>query len=234
MTYGNEPFEMRDRESVLELALYYKKPVTIVAKGDSMKPQIKDGDRIEVRQTLDYKIGDILIFRYRATLLVHRLVKLDWQYYCKGDNAFRIEVIPENAILGKVTCINGTEPVAWAAWMNELSLEVNRIFLLSDNDYEKTMNCSPFLFYRYTVLGFIESPIVLATNQWDSVLEEMNQLNNDEKWLLEVLYAPRELNELYIVAGDGIQEHSSSRNRINTLLTKLICNNFVLVRDQDK
>lgn len=72
--------------------------------GISMLPTFAIGDEIITRKFSTYAEGDVLVFKYEDNkILVHRLLKIKKGYYfCKGDNAFRIEIITYQDILGKV------------------------------------------------------------------------------------------------------------------------------------
>lgn len=79
---------------------------TIGVSGVSMEPTLVAGDTIRVVKG-DYKPGDILVFPYKyGELLVHRYVgKQSGRILCKGDNAFRLEDIEPEAVLGKVVSL---------------------------------------------------------------------------------------------------------------------------------
>ena len=67
-------------------------------------PILHPGDSIKVCAKDEYKVGDILVFFYKDdSLLVHRLLKVEnGRYFCKGDNAFRLEDIEKQNIVGAV------------------------------------------------------------------------------------------------------------------------------------
>ena len=57
--------------------------------GTSMEPCLLNDDIIKIASEVNYSTGDILVFTYDNTILVHRLIKIVNQfYYCKGDNSF--------------------------------------------------------------------------------------------------------------------------------------------------
>ncbi len=72
---------------------------------DSMKPQINPGDLVIVSPSPVYKIGDIIAARVGGKIFVHRVIDIDGEagvYYIRGDNAFNIDyIIPEN-VVGRV------------------------------------------------------------------------------------------------------------------------------------
>ena len=66
--------------------------MTIKVIGVSMEPTFFEGDSVTVQRSESYNIGDILVFTYKGELLIHRLLKIEnGRYFCKGDNAFRLE-----------------------------------------------------------------------------------------------------------------------------------------------
>lgn len=86
---------------------FYKKidksfEVTVI--GSSMQPILNQGDKVRINREEDYKVGDIILFRYRQEgNLIHRIIGIENGIFCcKGDNAIRIEYILPRHILGKV------------------------------------------------------------------------------------------------------------------------------------
>ncbi len=73
-------------------------------KGNSMFPVLVNGDVVDILISQDeqYHIGDILVFPYQNEgVLIHRLLKKEnGRYFCKGDNSFRLEDVPADAIIG--------------------------------------------------------------------------------------------------------------------------------------
>lgn len=76
----------------------------IIVFGSSMKPMLLNGDSIDIVQSNEYLIGDIVVFEYDENeYIVHRVVYKDKEkLVCKGDNSFRLEYIKHTNILGKV------------------------------------------------------------------------------------------------------------------------------------
>ena len=112
----------------------------ITVEGVSMNPTLWEGDRIAVGSREEYAPGDILVFAYgEEGLLVHRLVKRSGgRYYCKGDNAFRLEEITAEQIAGKILSVNGSPLPPCPPELAELSYRVSRAFLRCGFDAEKT------------------------------------------------------------------------------------------------
>lgn len=80
------------------------KPFNLTVTGTSMNPSLYENDLAKIMIEEIYEIGDILVFVYNQNeLLVHRLLEQkDDIYYCKGDNALRVEKIGHEQIIGKV------------------------------------------------------------------------------------------------------------------------------------
>ncbi|MFR5073747.1 MAG: S24/S26 family peptidase, partial [Bianqueaceae bacterium] len=81
-----------------------KKAFTVSVSGSSMEPVLYEGEHVEVLPQVAYEVGDILVYYYKQEgLLVHRLLKIqDNRYFCKGDNALRLEDVEREAIVGAV------------------------------------------------------------------------------------------------------------------------------------
>ena len=79
-------------------------PFQIKLHGVSMQPVLWDGDLIRVHPKKNLNIGDIVLFTYHDEgEIVHRIISItESAFYCKGDNAFRIEEVPLSCIVGKV------------------------------------------------------------------------------------------------------------------------------------
>lgn len=115
----------------------------IKVSGDSMYPIICEADEIIVKRDVLYNIGDVLVFFFNRHLLVHRLLKeKNGFYYCKGDNAFRLETIRKKDIVGKVIKVirDNIEltPERRDKSFIDMSYKISRIFLRNYFDVEKT------------------------------------------------------------------------------------------------
>lgn len=77
-------------------------PFSIQVAGISMLPVIANGQTVCFQKKESYKAGDNILFLYKNDeLIVHRLLRIEGGiYYCKGDNAFRIEDVRPERILG--------------------------------------------------------------------------------------------------------------------------------------
>lgn len=139
---------------ILFLQTAHAQSVEITVSGVSMNPTLREGDKILVKRAENYEAGDILVFLYKNNeLLVHRILKVKGdKYYCKGDNAFRLEDITLNQIAGKVTHRDGKELLPCPPQLVPLSYLVSRIFRKSGYNIELTKQSGIYRFYRkYTI-----------------------------------------------------------------------------------
>lgn len=121
---------------------------TISVSGISMNPTMCEGDDITVCAADSYAIGDILVFFYKEELLVHRLLKTEGDlFFCKGDNAFRLEDITYDSIAGKVMLHNKQPVSAPPPWLVPLSLQINRCFHQCGFSVEQTKQTALYRFY---------------------------------------------------------------------------------------
>ena len=83
--------------------------MTLTVTGVSMNPTMHEGDHVTVCRADSYAVGEVLVFLYKGELLIHRLIKIENnRYFCKGDNAFRLEDVTFGEIAGKVIQLNNT------------------------------------------------------------------------------------------------------------------------------
>lgn len=128
--------------------------VDIMVEGTSMNPTLHADDVVTLVSCEDYEVGDILVFIYKQEgLLIHRLLdKRDGQYFCKGDNAFRLEDITKNQIVGKVTAVNGFALPICSPRLVVLSYLVNRAFFRCRYDIEKTKQTDIYQLYEKIII----------------------------------------------------------------------------------
>lgn len=134
-------------KSVLLLRAKSGKPFDLTVSGVSMLPVLHENDTISICRKDRYEIGDILVFFYKQDeLLVHRLLKIEGdRYFCKGDNAFRLEDITEEQILGAVLLEN--DPHRSAEFIAD-SYKINRLFRKCGYDTEKVKQEPEYRLYR--------------------------------------------------------------------------------------
>ena len=135
---------------ILESQLSRGRDMDVSVVGVSMEPSLYEKDVVTVHRAESYDIGDILVFVYKNNeLLIHRLLKIKNQrYFCKGDNAFRLEDVPYEQIFGKVVKINGMDLPTVTAQQVELSYMVNRAFRKCGYNADETKKSGIYRFYK--------------------------------------------------------------------------------------
>lgn len=136
-----------EMKQILLLRSKIKKPFNLTVEGISMLPILHAGDTIAICRKDSYEIGDILVFFYKQNeLLVHRLLKIEKnRYFCKGDNAFRLEDISEDQIIGAV--LLESDPHKTSEFI-DASYRINRIFRRCKYDAELTKQEPEYELYR--------------------------------------------------------------------------------------
>ena len=153
-------------------------PVEITVEGVSMNPTLYESDIVTVKQESSYEIGDLLVFLYKGKLLVHRLLKTDGNtYYCKGDNAFRLEDVPLTDIAGKVILHNGAALAPVPSWLPALSYRVNRVFREKRYNVEQTKKSGTYRFYKKILFKSEDNPMIYKKNDaMDYILSDETSL----------------------------------------------------------
>ena len=143
------------------------RPVEIPVVGVSMNPSLSESVLLTVAAQTDYTPGDILVYSYKQEgLLVHRLLYRNGdRYFCKGDNAFRMEDITTEQIVGRVIAINGREPPPCPPKLLLLSHLVNRAFFRCRYEVEKTKQTSIYRLYEKTILKKEDDTMIYKKNE---------------------------------------------------------------------
>lgn len=163
------------QQKLLSSLMKTKGEANITVAGTSMSPALCEGDVLTIRKYDDYEIGSILVFTYKnGELLVHRLLKKDDRYFCKGDNAFRLEDIEYHQILGQVVSVNGDTVVSWPKWKVDLSYQINREFHRYRYDVEETKDSNIYKFYENLILKRAGSAMNYKKN------DTMDYIKSDE------------------------------------------------------
>lgn len=142
------------------------KPVDITVEGVSMQPTLTASDVVTLVSREEYDIGDILVFTYKQEgLLIHRLLdKQEGRYFCKGDNAFRLEDITQEQIVGKVIAVNSDPLPSCPSRLATLSYLVNRAFVRCRYDVEKTKQTEIYGLYKKSILNKGDSIMIYQKN----------------------------------------------------------------------
>lgn len=130
-----------------------KGQANVTVFGISMEPSLFEGDIVTIQKCDKYSIGDILVFNYKNEgVLIHRLLRYNNRYFCKGDNSFRLEDVDLNEIIGKAVLVNGTPIPDWPEWKINLSYLVNRTFVKNRYDKTETKKTSIYKLYKALIL----------------------------------------------------------------------------------
>lgn len=200
---------------LLTTMLKTKGQAEISVTGTSMQPTLFEGDKVIIKKCDEYKIGDILIFNYKNEgILIHRLLKLNNRYFCKGDNAFRLEDIEHDQIIGKAVLVNNEPICQWDDWKLNLSYLVNREFVKCHYDSKKLMQTDIYKLYASLILRKEEIRMKYKKT------EKMDFIFSDETSL--VVYDPDSENAYFFdETGIDILKCLDELCTIETILDKL-------------
>ena len=202
---------------LLPTILKSKGQAEITVMGISMNPTLFEGDKAIIKKCDEYRIGDILVFNYKNEgILIHRLLKCDGRYFCKGDNAFRLEDIEYNQIIGKAVLVNNTSIQPWDEWKVKLSYSVNREFVKLHQDISKVKKSNIYRLYSALILGKEENKMNYKKT------DKMDFIHSDETSL--AVFDPESGNTYFFdETGIDILNLLDVPCDIQTLLDKL-CN----------
>lgn len=138
---------------LLQHIIHTKGFASLTVSGTSMEPSLHSGDIVIIEACSVYNLGDVLVYSYKNEgLLVHRLLRKESRYYCKGDNTFRLEDISFDDIIGKVVSVNNQPIKPWQDWKIQLSYSVSRQFLRCMYDKNKTTQTDIYKLYNTLIL----------------------------------------------------------------------------------
>lgn len=136
-------------QHLLSMQIQKELKAEISVKGISMLPTLKTGDIITIQRQKSYGVGNIIVFYYQRTVLVHRIVKkIGNEFCCKGDNAYGCELVSAEKVLGKVISVNTEAVCDWPKELTELSLMAGKAFQENNYDIESVKNTSAYQQYR--------------------------------------------------------------------------------------
>ena len=137
----------------------------ITVTGFSMHPTLYEGDLVTITACTNYEAGDILVYDYKNEgILLHRLLLKGDRYYCKGDNALRLEDILPNSVIGKVVAVNSIPIELWPNWKLQLSYAVGQMFHKCHYDIRSTMQSDIYKLYTNLILKKGESQMLYQKN----------------------------------------------------------------------
>lgn len=156
------------------------KPFNLTVTGISMNPVLYEGDLATIMTTETYETEDILVFVYNQNeLLVHRLLEQkDDIYYCKGDNALRVEKIAHDQIIGELIAIerNG-QSIPLIPCLDKfftLSKAVNKAFFKCKYDPVKTRATYIYKLYERLVIKKEEFEVYTKNEKLDYIDSDEN------------------------------------------------------------
>ncbi len=155
-----------DINNLLPHLIRLKGQANITVEGFSMEPTLFAGDVVTVCLG-EYRPGDILVFYYKeGSLLIHRLlyIKND-RYFCKGDNAFRVEDFTQEQLVGKVALVNGRPSELWPDWKTALSATVGKEFRRCHYEENLIKESKIYQLYQALVLKRKEVTIMYVKNK---------------------------------------------------------------------
>lgn len=163
---------------VLSAILKSKGQAEITVMGISMNPTLFEGDKVIIKKSNEYIIGDIIVFNYKNEgILIHRLLKYDGRYFCKGDNALRLEDIEYNQIIGKAVLVNNTTIQPWDDWKVRLSYSLNREFVKLRYNMDKIKKSNIYRIYSVLILRKEENKMnYQKTDKMDFILSDETSL----------------------------------------------------------
>lgn len=110
-------------------------------------------------------------------ILIHRLLKYDGRYFCKGDNAFRLEDIEYNQIIGKAVLVNNTTIQPWDDCKVRLSYSLNREFVKLRYNMDKIKKSNIYRIYSVLILRKEENKMdYKKTDKMDFILSDETSL----------------------------------------------------------
>ena len=163
---------------LLSAIIRTKGQAEITVTGISMNPTLMEGDLITIQKCEEYQGGDILVFDYKDEgLLIHRLLKKKNRYYCKGDNALRLEDVTPEHILGKAVLANGRPIPEWPQWKIDLSYAVSRTFTRNRYDITATKQSHIYRLYSTIILRKEDNLMkYVKTQKMDFILSDETSL----------------------------------------------------------
>lgn len=163
---------------VLSAILKSKGQAEITVMGISMNPTLFEGDKVIIKKSNEYRIGDIIVFNYKNEgILIHRLLKYDGRYFCKGDNAFRLEDIEYNQIIGKAVLVNNITIQPWDDWKVRLSYSLNREFVKLRYNMDKVKKSNIYRIYSVLILRKEENKMdYKKTDKMDFIVSDETSL----------------------------------------------------------
>ena len=179
-----------------------KGQANITVSGISMEPTLFEGDIVTIQKRDKYSIGDILVFNYKnESVLIHRLLRYNNKYFCKGDNAFRLEDVNYNEIIGKAIFANGAPIPDWPEWKINLSYLVNRVFVKNRYNKTETQKTSVYKLYKALILRKEDTIMNYAkTEKMDFIITDETSFYMNENGNIVIGFNEGEAAPMYMGA----------------------------------
>lgn len=139
--------------------------VRVSVSGTSMFPTLLPFDSVIIARSDSYKPGAILVFTYKSEgYIIHRLLGIsNNQYFCKGDNSFRLEEVNKENVLGKVLFVKRGEQIFKPPEVDnefiEMSMNIYKEFVRVGYNVGKTKESTLYVQYRKIYLMCNEDPM---------------------------------------------------------------------------
>ncbi len=153
--------------SLLSIMMKRNGQVNTTISGSSMHPIFKEGDIVTIRPSAQYLPGDILLYPHPydfQNLVIHRLLQGEQFFCCKGDNAFKTEIVAPKNIIGKAVMVNSDPIPPWQDWQIYFSSLIAQIFMQNHQDYTITMQTPAYQMYSNMILHKTSRPLYYVLN----------------------------------------------------------------------
>ena len=208
--------------------------VTIAVSGVSMLPTMHEGDKVTIKKTDDYVPGDILAFLYKDNLmLVHRLVAIkNNRYYIKGDNAFRMEDVEFDSIVGKVILLNGKALEPTLTYVVALSRLVNQCFRKCGYNVSATMKSGIYRFYNQYMNNLYDDTLHYEKKCLLYRKEDEKYTDNLSSQIIDMLDTPQDNKSLITHLDNAFPgtSHSDIFLALNSILARGIVDGIIIVK----
>lgn len=98
--------EHSDRDNTFETLLARDGRLVYKTKGISMKPMLYENRDLVIISVPQGRLQpyDVALYRRGSAYVLHRVIKVrEKDYLIRGDNTYRMEVVPDSAVIGVLT-----------------------------------------------------------------------------------------------------------------------------------
>lgn len=147
-----------------------------IITGNSMRPILQDKEYVSVYLANLYFPGDILVFKYKSGLIIHRLLKItEGRYFAKGDNSFRIEDFSIEDVIGKVIVpydLNNNPEFIDASW------KIGKLFKGLGYSKEKILLSKEYQKYKEEYIDRICAALILIRHRSKRFVYELPDISS--------------------------------------------------------